>query len=294
MICPTAEGFPFSTNHVSDNKTSDNRNVLDKLPTLVTESYCIMEHLKTALLGAGLVASLVGDSGVPFAGLVGTALKVGGKLVGMALDVGGGDSEDTEDTEDTEGAGSGKGKGSGRGNDSDIQRTLQSGFLNMSTQFRSVKKDLESIQNLAAGSFEILKEMNYLDGIENIDSAYSVFFSSHNLDARMAQFTSHRFELEKQYTQHMNPRKIIRFLDILKKEGADGPKKAQAMFNYVVTVEAKYLQMMTFCHMSSKDYDGLAEQYEIFTSHCEQLAAAMVLDGKIGVGAQLCFAKDWW
>ena len=57
------------------------------------------------------------------------------------------------------------------------------------------------------------------------------------------------------------------------------------MYNYVVTVEAKYLQLMTFCHISAKDYDGLAEQYELFTSHCEQLAAAMGLDGKIGDSA---------
>jgi len=154
---------------------------------------------------------------------------------------------------------------------------LSSGFADMTAHFQTVQGELDSLKNIAAGSFEIIKEMHYLDGIENIDSAHAVFFSNtKDMDRKISQFESHRFELEKQYMQHLNPTKIGRFLNMLKEEGEDGPMKALDMYNYVLAVEAKYLQMMCVFHINNNDMESLGAQYELFGSHYTQLTKAMV------------------
>ena len=56
--------------------------------------------------------------------------------------------------------------------------------------------------------------------------------------------------------QHMNPRKIARFFKMLAEDGKDGAGRAMAMYNYVVTVEAKYLQMMCVNHTHKQDIEA--------------------------------------
>ena len=74
------------------------------------------------------------------------------------------------------------------------------------SEISSIKKETDEIKNALKEqgeqlqdikSFEMIKEMNYMDGIENIRSAHSVFFSSSNfsLEKRVMQFESHSFEL---------------------------------------------------------------------------------------------------
>ena len=60
-----------------------------------------------------------------------------------------------------------------------------------------MRSQLDSIQSTASKSFEMLKEINYMDGIENIRSAHKVFFSPSKLtlDKRIQQFENHSFEL---------------------------------------------------------------------------------------------------
>ena len=157
-----------------------------------------------------------------------------------------------------------------------VKDILESGFEDMCSQFEEMKSDLDKIQNLAGKTFEMIQEMKYLDGIENIDFAHAVFFKKNsNLEDNIASFRSHQFELEKQYMQHMNPRKIARFFKMLAEDGKDGAGRAMAMYNYVVTVEAKYLQMMCVNHTHKQDLDALSSQYELFISHYHQLTEAM-------------------
>ena len=165
-----------------------------------------------------------------------------------------------------------------RDNVKEVTQILAAKVDDMATQYKAMKSDLEKIVNLATDSFELIKEMHYLDGLDYIDSAHTVFFTSkQSMDQRMSQFESHRFELQTKYTQHLNPRKIGRFLNLLKDEGTgdEGHQKALAMFNYIVTVEAKYLQMMCVCHINNEDYESLTGQYDLFTDHFQQLSKVM-------------------
>jgi len=160
----------------------------------------------------------------------------------------------------------------------EVKEVLTSGFVTMCNQFEEMKTDLDKIQNLAGKTFEMIQEMHFLDGIENIDFAHAVFFKKNsNLDENIASFRSHQFELEKQYMQHMNPRKIARFFKMLADNEEDGSDRAMAMYNYVVTVEAKYLQMMCVNHIHRQDIEALSSQYELFISHYHQLTEAMSL-----------------
>ena len=78
-----------------------------------------------------------------------------------------------------------------------VKDILESGFVDMCSQFEEMKSDLDKIQNLAGKTFEMIQEMKYLDGIENIDFAHAVFFKKNsNLEDNIASFRSHQFELE--------------------------------------------------------------------------------------------------
>ena len=157
-----------------------------------------------------------------------------------------------------------------------LKEIVTTGFSEMTSQYQTIKGDLEGIQSLATSSFEMLQEMHYLDGIENIDSAHAVFFSNcDDIDETIASFKNHHFELQKQYTQHLNPRKIIRFFKMLAEKGDKVPQNARAMFDYVVTVEAKFLQMMCVFHIHKGDLKSLGPQYELLVDHFQQLSHAM-------------------
>ena len=74
---------------------------------------------------------------------------------------------------------------------------MENGLETITHEMSGMRGSLDSIQGTAVKSFEMIKEMNYMDGIENIRSAHSVFFSSSNfsLEKRVMQFESHSFEL---------------------------------------------------------------------------------------------------
>ena len=74
---------------------------------------------------------------------------------------------------------------------------MENGLGNITQEMSGMKRSLDTIQSTAVKSFEMIKEMNYMDGIENIRSAHSVFFSSSklSLEKRVVQFENHSFEL---------------------------------------------------------------------------------------------------
>ena len=74
---------------------------------------------------------------------------------------------------------------------------MENGLETITHEMRDMRRSLDSIQGTAVKSFEMIKEMNYMDGIENIRSAHSVFFSSSklSLEKRVMQFDNHSFEL---------------------------------------------------------------------------------------------------
>ena len=74
---------------------------------------------------------------------------------------------------------------------------MENGLENITQEMSGMRRSLDSIQSTAVKSFEMIKEMNYMDGIENIRSAHSVFFSSSklSLEKRVVQFENHSFEL---------------------------------------------------------------------------------------------------
>ena len=78
-----------------------------------------------------------------------------------------------------------------------LQGVLESGMMNMTQELSAMRGTMDSIQSTAVKSFEMIKEINYMDGIENIRSAHSVFFSSSKLsiEKRIVQFENHSFEL---------------------------------------------------------------------------------------------------
>ena len=225
--------------------------------------------LSLGLKGIGAATKVAGALGVPYASMVGSAAAMGAKFLdGKAEKV---NKEEMADRMEEVRIGQEDVKSDIK----DLSEIMSTGFSEMTAQYQSLKGDLDNIQTLATSCFEILQEMHYLDGIENIDSAHTVFFSNcDDIEDTLASFKSHRFELQKQYTQHLNPKKIVRFFNLLSQKGEEGPERARAMYDYVVSVEAKFLQMMCVFHIYKGDLKSLGPQYELFVDHSRQLSQA--------------------
>ena len=86
----------------------------------------------------------------------------------------------------------------------DIKIILEFSITEISTNLNGMRKQMDAIQNHASKSFEMLKELNYLYGKENIKSAHDVFFSrsKQGLERRIYQFENHVFELQAIHTAH--------------------------------------------------------------------------------------------
>ena len=74
---------------------------------------------------------------------------------------------------------------------------MEGGLREISAGMGAMRGTLDTIQSKATKSFEMLKEITYMDGIENIRSAHGVFFSSSklSLEKRIMLFENHSFEL---------------------------------------------------------------------------------------------------
>ena len=230
--------------------------------------------LSIGLKAVAAGATIAGWAGVPWAPLVVTAASMGAKLLDGVKD-----QEDKEEEREElslllEGIEDGQ---EGLKLDvQDMKEIMVNGFSEMNSQFEEMKDGLDDIKSLAKSSFEMLQELRFLEGIENIDAAHETFFAEcDDIEDTIAAFDSHRFELKKQYRHHMKPERIIGFFNMLAEQDEDGPEKALNIFHYVVTVEAKYLQMMCVFHIYRGDQKKLAKQYQLFDDHLQQLRCAM-------------------
>ena len=83
----------------------------------------------------------------------------------------------------------------------------------------------------------------------------------------------------------MNPKKIGRFLNLLNEEEDGRQMSALSMYNYVLTVEAMYLQMMFIYNINNDDMENAVAQLENFAAHCKEhtkiMASILKLDEQI-------------
>ena len=189
-----------------------------------------------ALSVTSSIAEGAGALGVPFAGLVGLALKMGAGVL------------KTDKVEE-------------------VKTFIETHYEEISQDVAQIQEGIEELKDLVRSSFELLADSCYRDGMMSIEAAFDTFMDVTNLgfQEKIMEFRSHKFELEKEYRHFLNPAKVEEYLSIVFKQR--GIVACVDMFDYVITVEAKFLQMFVLFHIYCNNMEGVINQFNLFNRH---------------------------
>ena len=194
-----------------------------------------------ALTLTGSIAEGAGALGVPFAGLVGLAQKMGAGVLR---------------TDDVEG----------------VKRFIEKHYDDISQGVTQIQEGIEELRDLVRCSFDLLADSCYRDGMMSIEAAFDTFMDvpNHGFEQKIIKFRSHKFELEKEYRHFLNPSKVEEYLTIIEQQR--GKVACMDMLDYVLTVEAKFLQMFVLFHIYCNNMDGVISQFNLFNMHFMELS----------------------
>jgi len=154
------------------------------------------------------------------------------------------------------------------------EEAVQDTVIGTTDRLDEIRKQLDDLAEVTNKSFGMINEMRFLQGIQNIESAYNEFINvSPSLEAwekKMKHLENHVFELGKQYDQFLNPSHLERYLTMMA-EKKEGIPKMMAALDFMVATEAKYLQMMVLFHHHNLDAGAVDRQFAIFNKHLESL-----------------------
>ena len=147
-------------------------------------------------------------------------------------------------------------------------------FKVISAEMKSLENDIKDLKDIVTATFELIVDVRYKDGIESIEAAYQTFLDgANNLKDTLACFEYYIVELQTNFNQHLKPEKIEEYLRIIKNH--HGPDMCQEMFNYILVVKSKYLQIMTIYYIHKKDIDRVTCNFERFNEHYFELQERM-------------------
>ena len=186
------------------------------------------------------IARGAGDLGVPFAGLVGLALKMGAKVFKV---------DDVEE----------------------VTNFIGENYDKIACNIMNIQEGIEELKTLCQSSFELLADSCYKEGMLSIEAAFETFMDpSQDIDEKIAEFRSHKFELEKEYRHFLNPSKVEEYLIIIERHR--GKLACVDMFDYIFTVEAKFLQMFVLFYIFCNNREGVISQFNLFNRHFMDLS----------------------
>ena len=76
-------------------------------------------------------------------------------------------------------------------------------------------------------------------------------------------------ELQTNFNQHLKPDKLQEYFKIVKK--LHGSEMVQQLFDYILVVMGKYLQIVTVYYIFKNDISRIQSNFERFNSHYEDL-----------------------
>ena len=89
------------------------------------------------------------------------------------------------------------------------------------------------------------------------------------MDATLLSFDYYFVELQTNFNQHLKPEKIEEYLRIIKNH--KGAEMCHQMFNYILVVKSKYLQIMTVYYIHKNDVPRVTANFERFNEHYFEL-----------------------
>eukprot|EP00092_Neocalanus_flemingeri_P025111 GFUD01027228.1.p1 GENE.GFUD01027228.1~~GFUD01027228.1.p1 ORF type:complete len:752 (+),score=153.06 GFUD01027228.1:200-2455(+) len=147
-------------------------------------------------------------------------------------------------------------------------------FKTISKEMKSLESDVKDLKDLVTATFELIVDQRYKDGIESIEAAYQTFLDgSNNIEATLLSFDYYIVELQSNFNQHLKPEKLEEYLRIINRH--KGAEMCHQMFNYILVVKSKYLQIMTVYYIHKNDVARVSCNFERFNKHYFELEESL-------------------
>ena len=196
------------------------------------------------------ILTLAGEAGLPVAGLVGTALKIGADLLS---------DEPAQEVVSS---------------NTEVKRVLQRSFRDISKKVDVLNNEIREVKEVAYKTLDLVSGLRYKAGIEKIDAAYETLMDgANNLETTLSLFDNYIIELQTNAKQHLNPEKIGEYLLQLKNQKEY--EKCASFFTYAVATRAKYLQMMSLYYTFKNDHRRVENEFLSFNADCKMLAGKL-------------------
>jgi len=212
------------------------------------------QPLGLSLSVTGDILTLAGEAGLPVAGLVGTALKIGADLL----------SDEPSPSPSQEIVAS----------NTQVKRILQKSFKDISKKVDVLNDEIREVKEVAYKTLDLVSGLRYKAGIEKIDAAYETLMDgANNLETTLSLFDNYIIELQTNAKQHLNPEKIGEYLLQLKNQREY--EKCASFFTYALATRAKYLQMMSLYYTFKNDQRRVENEFLSFNADCKMLAGKL-------------------
>ena len=147
---------------------------------------------------------------------------------------------------------------------------LQSSLTCISSDLKTVDNNIGALKGIVTGTYEMVVDLKYKDGIDLIDSNYDVFLKGlKNYNKAHCQFFGFIMELETKANLSFKQQNIRELLGKVAK--TRGRWQAKHLASYVFIVRAKYLQIITAFYLYDNDAKRVEEEFESFNSDVKQL-----------------------
>ena len=212
------------------------------------------QPLGLSLSVTGDILTLAGEAGLPVAGLLGTALKIGADMLSDEPTCSGHQEVVASNAE--------------------VKRIVQKSFKDISKKMDVLNNEIKEVKAVAYKTLDLTSGLRYKAGIEKIDAAYETLMDgANNLETTLGLFDNYIIELQTNAKQHLNPDKICEYLCQLKAQKEYG--KCAAFFTYTIATRAKYLQMMSLYYIYKNDPQRVEREFSAFNADCVILARTL-------------------
>ena len=184
---------------------------METLADLVTQIPCVsagLEKVKSkqwsqplglSLSVTGDILTLAGEAGLPVAGLIGTALKIGADLLSDEPTCSGHQEVVASNAE--------------------VKRIVQKSFKDISKKMDVLNNEIREVKEIAYKTLDLTSGLRYKAGIEKIDAAFETLMDgANNLETTLGLFDNYIIELQTNAKQHLNPEKIGEYICQLKSQ----------------------------------------------------------------------------
>ena len=201
-------GPPLTEDDIEPQTLSKTKKFLSKISLKNLRSQPWAGAASDVLSLTGNIAEVAGAAGLPFAGLVGLALKLGAGVL------------KTDDV-------------------TKIKDIVTQHYREIKDTVAEVEGAMLLLREDVISVLMLLLDTHYRNGLLSIEAAFETFLdvdgSARGLTEKLVEFRSHKFEVEKDYRHHLSPGKVEEYLAVVYKH--QGVQAAISLWDFISLVQ---------------------------------------------------------